>query len=147
MARGRTAAGRVPGSVPRAVAAVLIHSPQPARLAAFYRDALGLPLVPVEADGLAPHFACELGGVYVAVMPGARQGKSPGRTCVAFMVDDVEAAVRSLEAAGARVLDRPRATALGTIARLRDPEGNLLELYQPPEAPWPPPRRLRTRKR
>ncbi len=47
------------------------------------------------------------------------------------MLDDVRKAAAALEMAGVTLEARPRRTALGLIARLRDPEGNPVELYQP----------------
>jgi catechol 2,3-dioxygenase-like lactoylglutathione lyase family enzyme len=113
---------------PLAVAAVLIESPRPEALAAFYRDLLGVPLLPQDLPGVAPHFACELAGVYLAISRGPR--KSSG-TCVAFMVEDVEASVRALAAAQVKFDAPARRTALGLIVRFEDPDGNPVELYQP----------------
>ena len=113
---------------PLAVAAVLIESPRPEALADFYRDLLGFPLVPQDLPGVAPHFACELAGVYLSIVRGPSTGSG---TCLAFMVQDVEGAARALKAAGVEFDGPPRRTPLGLIARFRDPDGNPVELYQP----------------
>lgn len=131
---------------PQAVAAVLLFSEAPSELAAFYRDLVGLPLLPTRL--VAPHFACEIGQVYVAIMPAARAGirgrpdggedpacgaraHTTGHTCVAFMVPDVRAAHRALKKAGVDFDFGPRRTPLGLIARFRDPDGNAVEVYEP----------------
>jgi predicted enzyme related to lactoylglutathione lyase len=131
---------------PQAVAAILIFSEAPCELAAFYRDLVGLPLLPTRH--LAPHFGCEIGQVYVAIMKAARAGKrgrpnggeapasgarahTKGHTCVAFMVPDVRAAYRALKKAGVDFDFGPRRTPLGIIARFRDPDGNAVEVYEP----------------
>lgn len=113
---------------PLGVAAVLLYSPRPARLVAFYRDLVGLALQPVAVPGYPRHHACEVAGVYLAVLRG-RGG--PSRTCLALMVDDVAGATAALRRAGVRVVAPPRRTELGLIARFLDPDGNPLELYQP----------------
>lgn len=113
---------------PLAVAAVLLESPRPEALAAFYRDLLGVPLLPQALPGVAPHFACELGGVYLAISRGAHRGSG---TCLALMVEDVQGSVRALEAAGVEFASPARRTALGLIVRFEDPDGNPVELYQP----------------
>ena len=113
---------------PLAVAAVLIESPRPEVLADFYRDLLGVPLLPQDLPGVAPHFACEVASVYVAIHRGERTGSG---TCLAFMVEDVEGAARALKSAGVEFDGPPCRTPLGLIVRLRDPDGNPVELYQP----------------
>ncbi|MHB8874206.1 MAG: VOC family protein [Myxococcaceae bacterium] len=113
---------------PLAVAAVLIESPRPEELAAFYRELLGVPLEAVALSGEAPHFACEVGSVYLAITPGQHAG---GGTCLALMVKDEEASARALAQAGVPFDFPPRRTPLGLITRLRDPDGNPVELYQP----------------
>ena len=119
-----------PATQALAVAAVLLHSRRPAPLARFYRDVVGVPLRPFAGPKVPLHHACEVGGVYVAVM-GASASRQARRTCLAVMVPDVKAAARALKARGVRQLEPPRRTALGLIARFLDPEGNPFELYQP----------------
>lgn len=99
-------------------------------LARFYREVVGVPLQAFEGPGVQRHHACEVGGVYVAVM-GASDSRRAGRSCLALMVPDVRRAARALRARGVRQLEPPRRTALGLIARFQDPEGNPFELYQP----------------
>ncbi len=113
---------------PRAVAAVLLESADPPALAAFYREVLGVPFEAVALPGVPIHFACELGEVFLGIGDGER---GPGKTCLALMVDDVARSVAALEAAGVTFEWQPRHTALGTIARFKDPDGNPVELYQP----------------
>lgn len=50
-----------------------------------------------------------------------------------FRVDDLDALKTSLEAAGIEVTTKPEwdAPGVGRFARLHDPEGNLLELWEP----------------
>ena len=55
------------------LSAVLILSPDPERLAAFYRDKLGIPLI-AEEHGSGAHWGCELGDIHFAIHPG-----DPGR--------------------------------------------------------------------
>lgn len=120
-------------SPPLAVAAVLIFSKNPEGLSVFYRDLVGVPLRPVQVPGAARHWACEIGQVYVSIWPATESAlEGPGRAGFALYVRDVHREFERLVAAGTPVDFAPRATALGTIARLRDPEGNPFELYSPP---------------
>lgn len=122
-----------PPSPPLAVAAVLIFAADPDGLAAFYRQRLGVPLRLVQVAGAARHWACELGHVYVSVWPAERPvAAGAGRVGLALYVRDVQREFERLVAAGVAVDFAPRVSALGIIARLRDPEGNPFELYAPP---------------
>lgn len=63
------------------------------RLAGFYRDVLGLPLLTMDRG--RPHF--DLGGAYLVVLPGRRH-KIPNSLetqfpVLAFAVDDLDAVV------------------------------------------------------
>src|SRR6478752_3226688 len=53
------------------VGAVLLISDDAAGLAAFYRDALGLPLEDEVHEGVPLHYGCELGSVHFAIHPSA----------------------------------------------------------------------------
>lgn len=121
-------------SPPIAVAAVLLFSKDPDGLARFYRERLGLPLRPFALTGLPPHWACDLGRVYVSIWPAEAEAEAPDgalRNGLALYVRDVRREFGRLEADGVPVDFPPRATPLGLLARLRDPDGNPFELYQP----------------
>lgn len=100
------------------------------RSLAFYRDVLGLRILP------RPDFP--FGGAWLDAGNGreihlieADVPPDHGQH-VAFRVDDIDAVVASLRAAGQRLPD-PKPVG-GTATRqtfLRDPDGNLLELTQP----------------
>ena len=122
-------------AAPRAVAAVLLFSPRPDALAAFYRDVVGLPMQPISLPGLDPHYACELRQVYLSIWTATDDAAAgAGRAGVALMVVDVAESFARLSAAGCPVDFPPRDTPVGIVARLRDPDGNVLELYAPPPA-------------
>lgn len=53
---------------------------------------------------------------------------------VAFAVDDVDQACAALRAQGLTIEVPPRTFYWGRSAYLRDPEGRLIELHQPPRA-------------
>ena len=125
-------------SPPLAIAAVLLFSERPERLARFYREQMAVPLRPIRVPGLAAHWAADIGHVYLSIWPtrDGETGEAPpnaanGGAGVAFQVRDVVADFRRLTAAGVPVVFPPRRTAVGILARLRDPDGNALELVQP----------------
>lgn len=119
---------------PLAVAAVLLFSPAPDRLARFYREVLGIPLSRVAVPNLDPHWACDIGHVYVSVWPKPDDAPAdqPGRAGLALYVKEIYSEFDRVSAHdGVTVLFRPTKTLMGTIARLRDPDGNPFELYHP----------------
>jgi len=120
---------------PLAIAAVLLFSEDAKTLAEFYRERLGVPLRRIAVAGVEPHWACDIRQVYFSIWPSKdKESKEiPGgrRGGVAFYVADVQQQFERLVAQGVRVEVPPNETSLGKIARLRDPDGNLFELYQP----------------
>jgi predicted enzyme related to lactoylglutathione lyase len=62
-----------------------------------------------------------------------------GPTSPAFMlnyvVDDLDGMVADLRAAGAQVDDKQEESEYGRFAWVTDPEGNRIELWQPPKPP------------
>ena len=121
-------------SPPIAVAAVLLFSKDPERLARFYREELGVPLRCFRLKDLPVHWACDIRHVYVSIWPAEGVDDGPGealRGGLALYVRDVKREFDRLVAGGVRVELSPRTTPLGILARLRDPDGNPSELYQP----------------
>jgi predicted enzyme related to lactoylglutathione lyase len=120
---------------PLAIAAVLLFSDDAKSLAEFYREQLGVPLRHIAVSGVEPHWACDIRQVYFSIWPSkdnaSEEIPETQRGGVAFYVADVQQQFERLVAHGVRVEAPPNETSLGIIARLRDPDGNLFELYQP----------------
>lgn len=115
------------------VSAILLISPDAAKLAAFYRDALGLDLRDEVHDGLPSHYGCELGPVHFAIHPAegwpgkaTREAQSP---VIALATSDAQATVARLNAAGWNVAE-PTDHGFAWVAAFRDPDGNHIELVQ-----------------
>ena len=108
----------------RRVDAVLLDSPDAPRLAAFYRDCLGLPLRE-ERHGGPVHFACDLDGLHFAIHTKA--GGGAPRMSISFEVDDVDALAAGLK----DVLEiAPHDRPYGRLAAVRDPDGHLVYLHR-----------------
>jgi lactoylglutathione lyase len=108
------------------------------RTTAFYR-ALGLPLEG-ERHGDGPlHFACDLGGVHVAVQPGKAGGDPPderthrlaGDAFHGYQVPDLQACLDAIPAADLKVEEPASMRPWGERVLLRDPDGRVVELFQP----------------
>lgn len=71
----------------------------------------------------------ELSGAETAEALEATIGTDPMWT---FHTDDIEATVERLAAAGVEIAEEPRDLPWGTMGMIADPDGNLLNLRQPP---------------
>jgi predicted enzyme related to lactoylglutathione lyase len=61
-------------------------------------------------------------------------GDGPQRSMVNFRVDDLDKLLEQLAAAGVRIDPKREDYPFGRFAWIWDPEGNRVELWQPPEA-------------
>jgi catechol 2,3-dioxygenase-like lactoylglutathione lyase family enzyme len=135
-----------------------------ARSLRFYRDLLGfhyeheLEVAGEPSDTLLRLRGVELRAVYLTrdglrlellhftsppgPPPRTRPMNEPGLTHLSFQVADLDETVAALHAAGQRVLDETviRIPGRGSVAcMIADPDGQLIELVQAPDAPAPPP--------
>ncbi len=113
------------------IGGVFVRSKDPDALRAWYRDLLGLDIQ-------------DWGGAQLSSTPGPYGVWSAFRADTTYFapserdfminlrVDDLEALLARLRAGGARVLDRREDSADGKFGYVVDPDGTLLELWQPP---------------
>lgn len=101
----------------------------------FYRDVLG-----IKVTDESPEFGFALLGADSPMQPGLGLGthsevhgrnSDPNRHMVGFETDDIVADVQRLKAAGVEFIEEPTDYGEITIATLKDPEGNLVQLFQP----------------
>lgn len=115
------------------LSAFILVSRQAPALAAFYRDALGIPLVDEQHGREALHYGCTLGELHFAVHPVENWPGAPevgrGGVRFAFRIADADASAASLAARGVR-FEGPSDEDWGRTLRLRDPDGNYIELVQ-----------------
>jgi catechol 2,3-dioxygenase-like lactoylglutathione lyase family enzyme len=112
------------------LAVVSLWAPDVAKAIHFYRDLIGLDLLP--HHGEHPHF--DLGSVYLVLLQGRPrppQDPDPSRFPVmAFAVEDLDRLVETLRGHGIQFLC-PVEEGLGTrYVMLDDPAGNLIELVE-----------------
>ena len=115
------------------LSAILLISEDPARLAAFYKDVIGLPLETEEHGKTEKHYGCELGDLHFAIhpisnFPGARAGT--GSVKLAFTVFDMDAFVKRVKAKGVKIAYEPKDTGFALMTALSDPDGNYVEFTQ-----------------
>ena len=103
---------------------------EPERLSAWYAEHLGVDGPPAAYGD--PTWWQEAGPTVLIGMADAEHLGGPGRTwSVNFRVPDLDAMVAQLRAAGIEVEVDPEVYPNGTFASLEDPEGNVLQLWEP----------------
>ena len=92
----------------------------------FYRDVIGLK-VSVETPGFVV-----LGGIGLGTHSDVRgRNADPARHMVGLTTNDIRADWKRLRDAGVEFVEDPTDSENLTIATLKDPEGNLVQLFQP----------------
>jgi len=116
--------------MPTRIAVVSLWAEDVPQTAHFYRDAIGLPLLP--HHGERPHF--KLGDSYLVILKGSPmppQDTNPARfPLIALAVDDLDAAIERLSLHRVEMPWGVESDAASRWVMLNDPAGNLIELVQ-----------------
>ena len=122
------------------IGGVFIKSADPERLRAWYQRHLGLELQPwggavfLWRDG--GEHAAEGATVWNVFDAGSTYfDPSPAGFMVNYRVDDLDAVLAALRAEGCNVDERVEDGELGRFGWVMDPDGNRVELWQPPAPP------------
>ena len=113
------------------IGGLFFRSKNPAATAQWYKEQLGVDLVP--ADYSQQPWAQEAGPTVLAPFPQDSEyfGDATKQWMINFRVSDLDAMVAQLRAATIEVSVDPENYPNGRFARLRDPEGNPIELWEP----------------
>jgi predicted enzyme related to lactoylglutathione lyase len=113
------------------IGGLFFRSRDPAALAAWYETHLGVTRTPTTYEE-TPWFQ-DAGPTVWGPFPADTDyfGRPEQGWMVNFRVRDLDAMVRQLQAAGIEVKVDPETYPNGRFARLHDPEGNPIELWQP----------------
>lgn len=120
-------------AIPKRIAVVSLWAEDVPTAAHFYRDVIGLRMLPHDSHhDERPHF--DGGGVYLTILKGkpvpAQNAEPAHFPLLAFAVDDVDSAIERLQA---HQVELPRGVAEDADSRwvlFHDPAGNLIELVQ-----------------
>ena len=107
------------------------RSKDPAALALWYRDHLGVDPAPTDMD--TPPWVAEGGvTVFAPFDQDTDYFAADQRFMLNFRVADLDAMVVQLQGAGVDVYNQQEIEGIGRFAHLRDPEGTPIELWEPP---------------
>ena len=114
------------------IGGVFFKARDPKTIAAWYREHLGVPVEPEQTYGAFTSAAAGEQAAWSAFPADTSYfGSGPAPFMVNYRVDDLDALLAELRAAGEKVLDRGSDDEQGKFGYVLDPEGNLLELWQP----------------
>jgi predicted enzyme related to lactoylglutathione lyase len=113
------------------IGGLFVKARDPEGLQAWYATHLGVDPVPRSA-GDSPWMQ-EAGPTAFAAMPDDAElfGGAERSWAINFRVADLDAMVAQLREAGVAVEVDPEAYSIGRFASLHDPEGNVVQLWQP----------------
>jgi predicted enzyme related to lactoylglutathione lyase len=101
------------------------------RLLPFYRDVLGLP-VRINSPQFVVFGAAEGPALGLGTHSEVRgSATDPARHMVGLATDDIQADWKRLQGAGVKFIEAPKNYGNLWIATLTDPDGNLIQLFQP----------------
>jgi predicted enzyme related to lactoylglutathione lyase len=113
------------------LSAVVFFSQDPARLAAFYEQYLGIVLRPESHGPMRDHLEGELGDLHMAVLKGRSPDGKGGGVSLTFRVGDLEPFVQRLESEGVsptrKIIELGEGKRLATYS---DPDGNSFSLIE-----------------
>ena len=113
------------------IGGLFFRARDPAALAAWYETHLGITPAPTDMD--TPVWMQEPGPTVFSPFAQDTDYFAPGQSFMLnFRVDDLDAMLTELQAAGIAVSHEQEMEGVGRFARIHDPEGTPIELWQPP---------------
>lgn len=110
------------------LAVVTIHTESVPETAAFYRDVIGLELMPRHGHD---RVHLKMGDhLYLVIIEGKPPTTSERFPVIAFRVNDLDTAVEELRGKGAEIPDGIEEDSVSRWVMLKDPGGNLIEIAE-----------------
>ncbi|USN97866.1 MAG: VOC family protein [Phycisphaeraceae bacterium] len=114
------------------IGGVFLKARDPKALAAWYREHLGVPIVPDQTYGAFTSTSAGEQAVWSAFPADTTYfGPGPAGFMINYRVRNLAAMLAQLRAAGAQVDDRVEDHGYGRFGWATDPEGNRFELWEP----------------
>lgn len=119
------------------IGGVFFRAKDPAALAQWYATHLGLPVSPHWAGAVLPlQHPSDSPNAHVVWSPFKADttyfGRPENTFMVNFRVDDLDGLIAALRSAGCTVDEKVERSEYGAFGWVTDPEGNRIELWQPP---------------
>ncbi len=119
------------------IGGVFFKARDPKALGAWYRDNLGLDVSEwggVVFQWQTPEYPQPDGSTIWSIFPADSKYFAPSESpfMINFRVDDLDAMLASLRAKGCAVDEKTQDSEYGKFGWVMDPEGNRVELWQPP---------------
>lgn len=106
---------------------VIMSSPEPERLANFYRDVLGIPMALSRHGNTPEHWECDYNGIHYAVLKQKVNAQANVNTVLSFRVDDIERFVKAHNIPLIHpIMDLGEGA---SIVSFKDPDGNILRFW------------------
>ncbi|MBN8727748.1 MAG: VOC family protein [Xanthomonadales bacterium] len=117
------------------IGGIFFKSPDPRRLGAWYRDHLGLDVqdwsgAVFQWGGPGGEPGMTIWSVFA--QDATKMEPSSAPFMINFRVDDLDALLDALRTEGCHVLDETESSSFGKFAWVIDPDGNKVELWEPP---------------
>ena len=119
---------------PKRLQNVFVVAKEPAQLHAFYESALGLRLKFRDGDRWIQY---GVGNTSVSIACAQEAQPATSGLVMVFEVDDFTATAEGVAASGGEVLGTRDMGAHGAVMSLRDPEGNVVQLFKRQGTPAP----------
>jgi len=119
---------------PRRLQNVFVVAERPAELHSFYESALGLQLKFRDKDRWIQY---GVGNTSVALACREEAAPAASGLVMVFEVEDFSGAQERIAAAGGQVLGTRDMGSHGAVLSLRDPEGNIVQLFKRQGTPTP----------
>jgi len=112
------------------LAGIIMFSPDPERLASFYREALGIPFEIQQHGQIREHLECEIWNIHFAILKKAET--HPGSNIApSFRVSDLEDFLAQLSQKGLKPLHPMIDIGEGKrVSSIADADGNMIRLIQ-----------------
>ena len=122
------------------IGGIFFKARDPDRLRAWYREHLGLEISEwggVVFDPMPASPAGRQGTTVWSIFPADTTYFEPGTSSfmINYRVEDLDAVLAALRAEGCEVDERVDSSEFGRFGWVMDPEGNRLELWEPPQVP------------
>ena len=119
------------------IGGIFFKARNPERLQAWYREQLGLEIESwggIAFKGMEQSPTGRDGSTIWSIMPASTKyfEPSPAAFMINYRVEDLDGLLASLRGAGCSVDDKVEESEYGRFGWVLDPEGNRLELWEPP---------------